>query len=145
MQNQHPKHSGILIFLSGLGFLDAFFLSYEHFMKLIPPCTPGFQCDLVTTSAYSVILGVPVPYLGLVYYVALFIGAFLYFEHKKLSTLKILRLLSGLGFLGSLYFTYIQGWVLNAWCLYCIASAIITTLFHITCHFENKRLTGSFI
>lgn len=144
MPTQHPKYAGTLITLAGLGFLDAFFLSYEHFKGLIPPCTIQFKCDLVTTSTYSFVFNIPVPYLGLLYYIVLFIGAFLFLENKK-HILRFLTLLSGLGVLASIYFTYIQGWVLNAWCLYCITSAIITTLFHISCHYINKKQTGHFM
>ncbi len=133
---QNKRNNYILATLSGLGFLDALFLSYEHFMGIIPPCTPGFQCDVVTTSQYSIILGIPVPYLGLIYYLALFIGAIMFLEGKNI--LKYLLILSGIGFLGSLCFTYIQGFVLNAWCLYCIISAITTTLFFATAIYIKK-------
>jgi len=141
MQNQHPRHSGILITLAGLGFLDAFFLSYEHFKGLIPPCTVRFSCDVVTTSNYSYIFNIPVAYLGLLYYLVLFIGAFMFYENKESNVeLKLLALLSGFGFLSSVYFSYVQGFVLNAWCLYCIFSAITSTLFFVsTLHILRHR------
>lgn len=132
----------ILIILSAIGFLDALFLSYTHFKGIIPPCTTGFQCDVVTTSKYSVLFGVPLAYLGLAFYLTLFIGAIYYLE--KDAGLRFLRSFSGLGFLASIYFIYLQGWVINAWCLYCLLSALFTSLFHLLCHVENKRLTGNF-
>ncbi len=141
MSQTHPKYSPLLVALASLGFLDALFLSYEHFMGLIPPCTTGFQCDLVTSSSYSIIFGIPVPYLGLLYYLTLFIGALLILENKNAQKiLKYLLLVSGVGFVGSLYFTYIQAFVLNAWCLYCIFSAIITTIFFATTLYINKKV-----
>jgi|SRR3989344_841439 len=136
------KHSLILVVLSALGFLDALFLSYEHFMGLIPPCIIQFKCDLVTTSSYSVIFSIPVPYLGLAYYLTLFIGSLVFLENKNsVQVLKFLTIVSGIGFFGSLYFTYIQGFVLNAWCLYCIFSAIISTLFFVTTVFIKKKIS----
>ncbi|MFZ3020131.1 MAG: vitamin K epoxide reductase family protein [Minisyncoccia bacterium] len=141
MRDQHTRYSTVLIFLSAIGFLDAFFLSYEHFKGLIPPCTINFKCDVVAASTYSSFFGIPVSYLGLLYYLPLFIGSFLFFEKKnQLMVLKLLTLISGIGFLFSLYLTYIQGWVLNAWCIYCISSAISSTLFFISTIYIGKRI-----
>ncbi len=140
MSQTHPKYSPFLVLLSSLGFLDALFLSYEHFLGLIPPCTTGFQCDLVTSSSYSVVFGIPVPYLGLLYYLVLFIGSLLILENKHINKIiQLLFILSGIGFLGSLYFTYIQAFVLNAWCLYCIFSTITTTLFFALTTYIKKK------
>jgi uncharacterized membrane protein len=100
---------------------------------------------VVTTSQYSVLFGIPLPYLGLAYYLTLLIGAVLFLENNKINILKFLRAISGIGFLFSLYLAYLQGFVLHAWCTYCIASALITTLFHIASHLETKRITGHLI
>ncbi len=132
-----------LIVLSGLGFLDSLFLSVEHARGVIPPCDPRFKCDVVTTSEYSKLFGIiPLPYLGLAYYLTIFVGSILLKERpgleKKIA--NALLAVSGMGLVASSYFTYIQAMILEAWCPYCIASAVFTTLFFLTALFFRKSL-----
>jgi uncharacterized membrane protein len=51
-----------------------------------------------------------------------------YLDTKKEIALRTALLLSPLGFLASLYFFIIQAFVLHAFCLYCLGSAITSTL-----------------
>ena len=143
-QLDNKKYRIALVILAVIGFLDSLFLSVEHFRGVLPPCSVAFKCDLVTTSAYSVMFGVPVSYLGLLYYLALFIGAILLYDKSENPALRKkfvlgLRVVSFLGLLFSARFTYIQGAILNAWCTYCIASALTTLLFFIAIHLENQQ------
>ncbi len=145
MPPTNKKLSIFLIILPALGFLDSLYLSVEHIRRAVPVCIRSFKCDLVTTSKYSVLLGVPLPYLGLIYYATLFILAVLFFEKFSLKILNVIRLISGVGLIASLWFLYIQGGILHAWCIYCILSAIFTALIHILSHLQYKKMTGRFI
>jgi len=123
---------GILIAfiaVSFAGFLDAAFLALEHFLNRIPPC--GFNgCEVVTTSAYSIVFGVPVALLGAIYYFLMFTGAVFAWQKGGDSYFRLLGRATWIGFLTSLWFIYVQLFVINAFCMYCIFSALTsTTLF----------------
>ncbi len=114
-----------------LGFLDASYLTIEHYRGVVPPCAIVSGCETVTTSAYSVLFGIPVALLGALYYLMIIVLSILYLDSKKEKILKILARATVLGLLASAYFVYIQGFVLHAWCLYCLGSATTSTLLFI--------------
>lgn len=116
-----------LITIALLGFADATYLVAEHYVNAIPPCSIG-SCELVLTSSYSTVLGLPVSLPGSIYYLALLILFIVYLDTKKEISLRTALLLSPLGFIVSLYFFIIQAFVLHAFCLYCLGSAITSTL-----------------
>ncbi len=123
-----------LIFISALsllGILDTGYLTYEHFQNATPACSLLNGCELVLTSTYSVIMGIPLSLLGLVYYLIL-IGLSLYGLYRNSGlAYKLIALVSGAGFLASLYLVYLQKFVIESWCQYCLFSATITTIIFI--------------
>jgi uncharacterized membrane protein len=129
-----------------LGFADATYLTIEHYQGVIPPCSVVSGCETVLTSQYSVIAGVPVSLLGALFYLAILVGVFAYLESKKTTAFKWAMLLTVFGLLFSLWFIYVQAVILGAWCLYCIGSALTSTiLFVIACVvFKKYRLQESF-
>lgn len=115
-----------LLTLSILGFADAAYLTISHYQNVIPPCSLISGCETVLTSSYSVILGIPVALLGVLYYSAMLILTTLFLTEKKESILKILSLFTAVGMLASLYFVSLMAFVLHALCLYCSASALFS-------------------
>lgn len=116
-----------IILLAGLGFADASFLTYEHYTNAIPPCSihPLFSdCGIVLKSSYATVGGVPLALIGIVYYACVLIFLFL---PQKIWKQLVLILPVG-GFICSLYFVYLQLFVIHAICIFCFTSAIITTL-----------------
>jgi uncharacterized membrane protein len=59
--------------LSLVGFGDALYLTIDHFTGALPVCaaTGSFDCAKVTTSAQSYVAGVPVAFLGLLFFTAM--------------------------------------------------------------------------
>jgi uncharacterized membrane protein len=128
MQNKSFIKGSIVTFvLSALGFIDATYLTIEHFMNRIPPCTLTSGCEKVLTSSYSSIFGIPVSLIGSLYYLVLLIALFVYFDLKSKKILYYASRFSVLGFIFSLYFVGIQIFALHSYCLYCLISAIIST------------------
>lgn len=77
------------------------------------------SCGVVNNSAYSEFLGIPVSAYGLLFYTGM----------SVLVVLKYNRLffIGGLiGVLFSAYLTYLEAFVLYAWCQWCIMSAWIS-------------------
>ena len=119
-----PKWVTIVLFiLAIIGFADATYLTIKHYQNEIPNCVIG-GCESVLTSKYSEILGVPVSVLGIVDYLILLILIFLYFDLKREVFLRSTFFLSVFGFLASVWFTYLQAFVLKAFCQYCLISAL---------------------
>lgn len=116
--------------VSILGFLDAAYLSLEHFLGRVPPCSIVEGCEQVTTSVYSIIAGVPVALLGAVFYLTVLVLSIVYLDTKRNGPLTFAARLTIIGFVASLAFVYIQLFVIHAICIYCMFSALTsTTLF----------------
>lgn len=114
------------IIVSFIGFADATYLTIGYYQGVVPPCLAE-GCDTVTTSEYATLGGISVALMGAVYYLLVCLAALLYLIEDWQPGRSILRVLPVLGFVGSLYFLYLQGFVIGAWCQYCIVSAVIST------------------
>jgi uncharacterized membrane protein len=117
-----------LLIIALLGFVDASYLTVEHYQGRIPPCSITAGCDLVLTSSYSVVLGIPVSLMGSIFYLIVLIGVFGYLESKKTWLLKWTLLLTVFGLVASMWFVYIQVFVIHSYCLYCLGSAFTSTV-----------------
>ena len=115
------------IALSFTGFLDSSYLTAKHFLGETPNCSFLKGCATVTTSQYSEIWGIPIALIGASYYLLILILSIAYLDTKNLKILKLTVFLTPLGFLTSLFLVYLQLFVLNAICLYCIISALTST------------------
>ncbi len=135
----------LAIFLSLLGLLDASFLTYEHFAHVGIPCpvTLG-DCDQVLQSSYSTMFGVPLALIGVMQYALEGIALIgIVITNKKLFKYTAL-ILSAIGLGASLYFVFLQLFVIGAICIYCMGSAFISTLLFIIVQYlfpkERKEL-----
>jgi vitamin-K-epoxide reductase (warfarin-sensitive) len=80
----------------------------------------NFNCDIVNRSEYSTVMGIPVAGIGIAGYGLLFVLATVYRSHPGTPTRLLVTALAGLAF--ALYLTYVEGYVLNAWCILCLSS-----------------------
>ena len=120
------KSSIFLLILSISGFFVSTYLTILHYKNIIPPCTIAKGCETVLTSQFSTILGIPIALFGSLFFLAL-IFLILLDQKKFLRYFKILVLL---GVLVSVNLFFIQAFVLNAFCQYCLVSeAIILAIF----------------
>ena len=115
--------------VAGIGI--ASYLALENLQGKSGVCTVVHGCQTVQQSAYGKIIGIPVSVPGLAMYVVLAAAALLVFTNARgLRTVAAFLAFNGalFGFCFSLYLTYVEGWVLDAWCIYCIGSASLMTL-----------------
>ncbi len=138
LQQFLSKYIVVFFIIAGLGFADATFLAVEHFLGVIPPCSIG-GCEQVTTSVYSKIFGIPVAYTGVAYYLAVLVLLVLFFDLKKPLFVKGIFALTTTGFLFSLYFTFLQFFVIKAICPYCLFSALTSTVLFLLCCWGARR------
>lgn len=119
------------VLLSGLGVLISTYLSVKRFTGGSLACSRWAQCDVVNNSLYAKIYGVPVAFIGLAGYLLILGLALAALEtegdrRRPLLALGLICSLGGLAF--SVYLTYIELYVIEAVCSWCVASAIIITL-----------------
>jgi uncharacterized membrane protein len=85
----------------------------------------SFNCDIVNRSTYSVISGVPVALIGIIGYLGLLTLATFYRSRAETPAMLAIASLTGLGF--ALYLTYVEGFVLAAWCVLCLSSLALVS------------------
>ena len=108
--------------LTALGVVIAGYLTYVHYAGLEPVCAGGGGgCERVQSSDYAELAGVPVALLGLIGYVA--IGATLAVPGELARLAGAGLALVGAGF--SAYLTYLELFVIDAICQWCVASALV--------------------
>jgi uncharacterized membrane protein len=79
-----------------------------------------FDCDVVNRSEYSSLLGIPVAGIGVVGYGVLLALTTVYRSRVETPLRLLVAALGGLGF--ALYLTYVEGYVLETWCILCLSS-----------------------
>jgi len=79
-----------------------------------------FNCDIVNRSEYSGVMGIPVAGIGIVGYGLILMLATVYRARAKTPWRLLVAALAGLGF--ALYLTYVEGFVLETWCILCLSS-----------------------
>jgi uncharacterized membrane protein len=109
--------------LALVGFLDATYLTATHYGAASLACGPGGGCDIVTTSEYAIIAGVPVALLGLVYYVVVNLIVWTPSSGWSRSLGVAFVAITGIAIAASAVFVYLQAVVIEAWCRYCLVSA----------------------
>ena len=129
-------YAAFLVALAGL--LDATYLTVEHVRGVIPPCTGFSNCEAVLTSQYATLYGVPIALFGALYYATAAVLALVVYRKGNATAALLLQLVVGSAFLISILLVGIQHFVLEAYCLYCLVSAGITTVLAVSVAFIRK-------
>lgn len=116
----------IFLVLSAAGFLDAAYLTILHYRGVSAQCILVRGCDEVLSGPYAVFGGMPLALWGVLYYAAIFAGALLYFESRAMRYLFAVAYATAFGFFASLGLLYLQIFVIEALCFYCLVSALIS-------------------
>ena len=117
-----------LIALALIGIADTLYLSISVYAGVAPSCVLE-GCEVVLASPYAKFFGVPLSYIGLVYYVyMLALAGLLAFDPYAKGLRWGTLLYTLVGVLMSVGFIYIQGVLIGAYCQYCLISAVLTVL-----------------
>jgi uncharacterized membrane protein len=109
------------------GLADAVYLTVEHLTGRSVRCTVTSGCSEVLSSSYATVSGYPLALFGaLAYFTAFSLATLAAFGSERAG--KFLAVLVALMFAASLWLLYVQAFVLEAFCQYCLLSAGITTL-----------------
>jgi uncharacterized membrane protein len=110
--------------VAALGIAVAAYLTYVHYAGLQPFCAGGGHgCERVQSSTYAKLGGIPVAVLGLGGYVAIALALLAPGERARVAAAALT--LTGFGF--SAYLTYLELFVIDAICQWCVASAVLLT------------------
>ena len=138
-----PMNRMIITILALMGFFVALYL-WAHNAGLTGPIVCGIgDCATVQSSEYATIGPVPVSAIGVAGYLVLVALSFIGLQPAHRES----RIIGGLLFAGatgatgfSAYLTYLEAAVINAWCQYCVISAILMTLIFVASLPEAARL-----
>lgn len=115
-----------MLVLTVLGVGLASYLTYIHYAGIKPLCgTNGGGCEIVQSSQYSKLAGVPVALIGLLGYIAI-LGSLLVPESERTRLATVAFTVVGFGF--SAYLTYRELFSIHHICEYCVSSAGLITI-----------------
>lgn len=124
MQKKKFSLRELILILAILGIAISLYLTYAKLTSTPIICT--MSCDSVQKSPYSEIFGIPVAVFGVLYYFVLF-----FLVQKNIRNYTGLWLVWGILF--SSYLTYLELFVIEAICEWCVSSflniIVISALF----------------
>jgi|SRR3989344_3138393 len=115
-----------IIALSFAGLWIALYIRSHKTQGSTLVCPIGHTCDPVIHSGYSKFMGIPVEFLGILYY-ALVLATYTtitfapQFAHELIA--QEVAAVSIIAFIFSIYLTAVQAFVLKQWCTWCLFSA----------------------
>ena len=114
-----------IVSLAGLA--DATYLSVQALTGETLGCGGSPDCFRVLGSSYARVAGIPVASFGVLAYFSVFTFAtFAAFGYTRARIFLILTIAAM--FLATLWFLYVQAFLLHAYCRYCLFSAATTFL-----------------
>ncbi len=130
----------VIILVALIGFADTSYLSAKQYVfGQSVPCAVIGGCEQVLTSSYAKIGPIPLAFFGLAFYLAILFLAVLYWEGQYPWIVRMIRVLTILGFAASLVLLGIQAFILNAYCTYCLISAGTSTALFLLAHNHRFR------
>ena len=104
-------------------------------------CGSESSCDIVQSSRWSTLLGLPLSFWGFLTYVAL--ATLVWRMRRRRSAWVHATFVACIGVAVSIYLTAISVLVIQATCLYCLASfAVVTAIFALLCWTKPAQMPG---
>ena len=134
-----PRILIIIISIAGFGIMA--YLTYIHFTETASFCDVNevVSCDTVTTSIYSEIFGLPISILGLGYFGLTFVLSIFY---RRRAFYQVLFFLTLFVLIPSYYFTFLEAFVIKAFCILCETSKILMIAILATSFVAMKQKFG---
>jgi uncharacterized membrane protein len=119
----------LLGLLAVAGVATSSYLTYSHYADQATVCAGVGSCEFVQSSEYSKLAGVPVALLGLLFFVSLAGLSIARLARVPLALdwgkeLAFAMTLGGVAFVT--YLTYVELFVIDAICIWCVGTAVIT-------------------
>jgi uncharacterized membrane protein len=108
-----------------VGIADAVYLTIHHLTTVPVPCSLMMGCEVVLTSPYAEIAGIPIAAFGaLAYFVAFSLAILAAFGNRIAWNLFGVQM--AIMAAVTCWLLYLQAFVLNAFCQFCLVSALAT-------------------
>ena len=128
------RNNALLLGVALLGLLGtgvAGYLTYVHYNEDALVCTVG-GCETVQQSDYSTMFGVPIAAFGVVMFLTVTLLAWLRMTNRGPISSDLATMAAWTMLLTSLlyyaYLTYVEIWVIEAVCQWCVISSIIALI-----------------
>jgi len=108
------------------------YLSVARLLGEAAVCGPSKGCETVASSEYSAVLGVPVAFLGLGLSLVLLVLAGVWWLRRERRALLAAYAMLLLATLGVAYLTYLELFVIEAICPWCVAYAVTVVVSLVT-------------
>jgi uncharacterized membrane protein len=129
-----------LLSLAGV-FLSTYLAMYKLGYIGELTCSVG-SCEVVQMSSWAELLGVPVAVWGVAFYATLFVVAFVgtleKYVHSSAISMLLLTL-TGWGVAFSGWLTYLELFVIDAICMWCVVSAILAVVLFALAVMERRE------
>ena len=123
-----------IVALIGLG--DSVYLTIHHLTAEPVPCSIVSGCETVLTSTYAEIAGIPLAGFGAVaYFIAFSLALLTIFGNRTMWLLFGLLTIGMAGF--TAWLLYLQAFVINAFCQFCLLSAATTIILFLIAVFSR--------
>jgi uncharacterized membrane protein len=108
-------------------------------------CAVG-SCEVVQTSRWATFLGLPVAVWGVAYYVAVLAVSLIGLrgnleDDQRVSLLLVL--MTGVGVVFSVWLTYLELFVIDAICMWCVVSAILVVVIFVISLLDLRDWRGA--
>ena len=106
------------------GLAIAAYLLAVRLLGEAPACGPVRGCDTVAASEYATVLGVPVALFGVGFSIALMAASAIWWRRRDRRALYAAYGLGLLGVVAVAYLTYLELFVIEAICVWCVSYAV---------------------
>lgn len=128
------------VMVAFLGLLDATYLTIKDYDGGGITCYVFTGCDDVLKSQYNNLFGLPIAAWGAMFYFGMLFLSLLYIDVRKGWILGLIMIGGVAGFLFSMGFVYLQLFVIQAICTYCMFSALTSTTLFLLSIFVARRI-----
>jgi uncharacterized membrane protein len=131
----------LVLALAVIGMGLTAYLTYSAWtLKQLAGCIEGSACDIVLSSRWATLLGMPTSFWGFIGYLLI---AAIAWNKRTAAQWKAAWFVALFGMLYSLYLTAVSFYLLEAACPYCLTSlGLMAAIFAITCFQKPARMAG---
>lgn len=121
-----------------VGLFDSVYLTIHHYTARPVPCSIVEGCEKVLTSEYATILNVPIAVFGaLAYAFALVLAILIHYGYKRLWQFLLFQSFLMTAF--SAWLVYLQAFVIESFCQFCLLSAGTSLTLFLIALFKNLK------
>lgn len=135
-----------LVSLLGL-FLGTYLTLYKFGYIGTLACNVG-SCEKVQTSRWSVFMGLPVATWGIGYYALMLALAVAGLQDRFADSRRLSQVIAGLagwGLLFTAWLNYLEGFVLHAWCEWCLGSAAMVVILFVLALLDLREPNDEYV